>query len=148
MHDQSGPPDKSATAEESFGNGSGAGKTLTTSYVEGVAVNVIRRSNITVYVKYIKGSETTARLRVMTSKGRTAAEGTYHVCGELGAATAGVRALNKGEVTLAPADYDATDYVEYSVNVPASDWVRVDAKYVGGSSPGSILATVAGGWGM
>jgi hypothetical protein len=146
-HDQIGPPDKSAAAEESFGDGSGGGKTLTNAYVEGVAVNVKRRSNATINVTYVKGSETTARLRIMGCKGDPATA-TFFRSGELGAATAGVRALNKGEITLTPADFDASDSVSFSVNVPTQDYIRVDAKYVGGSAPGTIYAEVAGGWGM
>ena len=150
-HDRIGPPDKSGAAVESFGNGSGAGNTLTTSWVAGVGVDVKRRSGATIRVKYVKGSETTARVRVMVAKSVTepaSDSALWTVAGELGTASSGVRALQKGEVSLTPADYDATDYVVFDVACRGADWLRVDGKYVGGSAPGALYGEVWGAWGL
>lgn len=149
QHDQVGPPDKSGVATESFGNGSGAVKALTAAWVTGTAVDVKRRSNAVVQVKYVKGDETTARLRVMTGKGLLASDVvTWYQAGELGSSTNGLRPLQLGEVKLTPADFAATDYVAFSVNCPGADWIRVDAMAVGGTPTGTLLAEIAGGWGM
>jgi len=150
-HDRIGPPDKSGEATESFGDGAGGGTTLTTSWVTGAAVDVKRRSGATIRVKYVKGSETTGRVRVMVAKGATAPaldSVLWTVAGELGTASSGVRALQKGEVTLTPADFDATDYVVFDVSCRGADWLKTDAKYVGGSSPGSVYTEVWGAWGL
>lgn len=148
-HDHLGPPDKSAVATESFGDGSGGTKVLTAAWVTGTPVDVKRRSNAVIQVKYVKGDETTARLRIMQGKGAQSADVTkWFQAGELGTSTNGLRPLQLGEVKLTPADFAATDYVSFSVNCPGADWLRVDAMAVGGTPTGAILAEVAGGWGM
>lgn len=143
-HDIHGPPSKSGAAEESFGNGAGGQKALTAAWVSGTPINVSQRSGVTIAIDYTKGDETTARVRVMVSKDGV----TYRPAGELGAATAGVRDLAKGVVTLTPANFDTTDSVTVDYSCRGATWLRVDATKVGGSAPGTLYAEVWGGWGL
>lgn len=158
MHDHIGPPDKSAEATTSFeGTTSGTEKTLTPSWVVGTPIDVKRRSRASIAIRYTKGSETTARIRVMLAKGATAPAssatqtsdtGWFNASKE-GTPSAGVTALDKAQWTLTPANF-TTDSDRLVLDVPCAgaDWLRVDAEYVGGASPGSVFAEAWGGWGQ
>jgi hypothetical protein len=149
--DRLGPPVKSRTYTPSFyGTTVADKKLLTASAVAGVAVDIKRASSITAIVRYLKGDETTARVRLMVAKGDTAPadEAEWFPAGELGAASSGVRALTKGEVSLTPASFAADDKVAFEMEIRSWDWVRADCYAVGGTPTGTLWVAIAGGWGM
>lgn len=149
--DRLGPPTKSRTYTPSFyGADTTTKKLLTAAWVPGDAVRVIRNSSVGALIRYAKGDETTARVRLMFAKGDTAPADAseWFPGGELGAAVAGVRPLTKGEVSLTPANYDADDRNSYEMECRWADWVRAEAMAVGGTPTGTLLVALCGGWGM
>lgn len=121
---------------------SGGAVTLTSSYVQTTDCAVVQGwQRATIWVKYVKGSETNALLLpVASSDGGT----TWEPVTSWAIPSAGVSEGTKDEKQLTPANFSATDYVQMVVEVSGFALLALQYKYSGGSAPGAVTTYVSG----
>lgn len=124
-----------------------AATTLTTDYVASSGVICAGYSTILLRIGYVKGSETNPFMQAeeAVSTDGTEAGTTWSPFGVIGASSSGTSDMDKHVGKFTPARWDADDSAVYEINCVGKQAVRFKFKYVGGSAPGTMACSVAGG---
>ena len=117
--------------------------TLTASYVATDEVVTWEYELLKFVLTYVKGDETTVEILLESSDdGGT----TWRKLCVAETPSSGVSALVPHVLQLTPADWSATDYPSFDVDVRAASRVRVKVKATGGTPTGTYAVSVVGGW--